>query len=403
VCRADDSDRVRTAVTDDPYCSFDLNAAEFADDPGTSTARLTASCPVFHSDRVGWVIGGYPELHAAARDYQTYRSDWGPKGPNPNNIPRTREEEGTASFSYTDFPILPIETDPPVHTAYRAILQPVFTGAALEQTWGEEIRAIAEDLVASFVKAGHGDFVQKVSYPMAGLALAAVLGIPAHRRAEFQERALQLFEDPGPVMEFLSEAIDAAPAGAFERLANATVDGRRLSAEEKLGFGIILVHAGWETTAATISTMAYRLSEQPELREQLLAAPAIVAKAVEEFLRIDSSVAGIWRTAGQDTTVGGCPVARGDKVLLLFGAANRDERQFEQPDTVNLTRHPNHHVAFGAGVHRCLGAALARAEIAALLEALLRHPVLRVDRSRPIERAAGPVPAMHHMFMQVSG
>ena len=390
-------------MTDDPYRTFDLNAPEFADEPGTSMARLTAKCPVFHSDQVGWVIGGYPELHAAARDYQTYRSDWGPKGPNPSNLPRTREEEDTASFSYTDFPILPIETDPPAHTAYRAILQPMFTGAALEQTWGEEIRTIAEDLVATFVQAGRGDFVQEVSYPMAGLALAAVLGIPAQRRAEFQERALQLFEDAGPVLEFLSGAIDAAPAGAFERLANATIDGRKLSAKEKLGFGIILVHAGWETTAATISTMAFRLSEQPELREQLLTDPGIVARAVEEFLRIDSSVAGIWRTAGQDTTVGGCPIARGDKVLLLFGAANRDERQFEQPDTVNLTRHPNHHVAFGVGVHRCLGAALARAEITALLHALLRHPPLRVDHDEPIERAAGPVPAMHHMYMQVGG
>lgn len=386
-------------MTQDPHRAFDPNSAQYADDPGASFARLAAGCPVFHSEQVGWVLAGYPELYDAARDYETFRSDWGPKGAVSSNIPRTREEEGTAAFSYTDFPILPIETDPPAHTAYRAILQPMFTGAAIDKAWGDEIRAIAENLVSAFVAAGGGDFVQDVSYPMSGLALAAVLGIPAQQRAEFQKRALQVDHDPAPVMEFLSAAIETATDGAFAKLRTALVDGRPLSAKEKLGYGIILVHAGWETTAATTSTMAYRLSEQPELRQQLLADAAAVPTAVEEFLRIDSSVAAIWRTAAKDTVVGGCPITRGDKVLLLFSGANRDERKFDRADQVDLRRHPNHHVAFGVGVHRCLGAPLARAQIRAMLEALLRHPPLRVDRGVPIEKGAGPVPSIHRMQM----
>jgi cytochrome P450 len=383
------------------HSGFDPNSGEYAQDPGASLAKVAEGCPVFHSDRVGWVIAGYEELHAVARDWETFRSDWGPKGVTPSNLPRTHEEEGKSAFSYTDFPILPIETDPPEHTAYRGILQSMFTGAFIEANYGDEIRAIAEGLVSAFVGKGGGDFVQDVSYPMSGLALAAVLGIPPERRAEFQERALRLDVDPAPVLEFLSDAIEHAQEGAFGRLRTALPEGRPLSAEEKLGYGIILVHAGWETTAATISTMALRLSAQPELREQLLADPAAVGTAVDEFLRIDSSVAAIWRTAAADVEVGGCPIGRGEKVVLLFTAANRDPRQFADPDQVEPRRHPNRHLAFGVGVHRCLGAALARAEIRALLEALLRHPAIIVDPSVPVERTAGPVPSVHHLQMTV--
>lgn len=388
------------SATTELQSNFDLNAPEHAEDPAGSALRIADGCPVFHSDNVGWVVAGYPELYDVARDHETYRSDWGPKGATPSNVPRPREVDGEVGFSYTDFPILPIETDPPEHTAYRRLLQASFTGDAIERAYGEEIRGIAEKLVSDFVAARGGEFVAAVSYPMSGLALAAVLGIPPERRQEFQEHALRLDSDPAPTLEFIAGAIESAKSGAFGILRSAMVDGRPLTDKEKLGYGIILIHAGWETTAATISTIALRLAQDSSLRAKLLAESATVPTAVEEFLRIDSAVAGLWRTAAKDVELAGRPIHRGDKLLLMYGVANRDAREFNDPDELDIHRHPNHHLAFGVGVHRCLGAALARAEIKALLEALLRHPALRLDDSEHIERGAGPVPAIHRMVLR---
>ncbi|GAC1325399.1 MAG: cytochrome P450 [Chloroflexota bacterium] len=379
--------------------TFDINAPELADDPWQAVSALRDECPVFHSDNVGWVVAGYPELWDAVRDYETFRSDWGPKAPSPANIPRTKEPDGESTFSYAAFPVLPIETDPPMHTKYRGILQTMFTSSAIEHGWGAEIRELAADIVAQYVRNGGGDFVEQVAYPISGLALAAVLGVAPDRRTEFQRKALQVARDIGPVLQLLQELIEVAQSGAFRKLREAAVDGRPLTDKEKLGYGIILTHAGWETTAATLSTMALRLAKDRALRDKLREHPELHEGAVEEFLRIDSSVLGLWRTVGRDTTLGGCPMERGDKALLLFGAANRDGRQFERPNEVVPERKPNHHVAFGAGVHRCLGAPLARAELRATLEALLAAPAFVVDRSKPIHRASGAVAAMHSLYL----
>jgi cytochrome P450 len=381
--------------------TFDINAPKLADDPWSAISALRDECPVFHSERVGWVVAGYPELWDAARDFETFRSDWGPKAPSPANIPRTRETEGESSFSYTAFPVLPIETDPPVHTKYRGILQDMFTTPAIERGWGDEIRALAAEIVGQFVSARGGDYVADVAYPMSGLALAAVLGVAPGRRTEFQQKALKLASEIGPVLELLGELIESAERGAFARLRTALVDGRPLTDKEKLGYGIILTHAGWETTAATLSTMAYRLAEDHALYEKLRGAPELHEGAVEEFLRIDSSVVGLWRTLGKDTVLGGCPMQRGEKALLLYAGADRDPREFDRPDDVVPERKPNHHVAFGAGVHRCLGAPLARAELRAVLGELVHHPPFRVDRSRPIHRASGAVAAVHSLHLSL--
>ena len=384
--------------------TFDINDPALAGDPWREFSTLRDACPVFHSENVGWVLTRYDDVRAASRDYESFRSDWGPKAPAPRNVPRVREtDEPGSGFSYGSFPVLPIETDPPLHGLYRSLLQPMFTGPAIERGWGEDIRGIADDLVGAFVAAGGGDFVSGVALPMSGLAVASVLGIAPDQREEFQRRALLLARDTGPAVEFLDEAIESAQGGAFEVLRTAEVDGRLLTREEKLGYGLILTHAGWETTAGTLATMALRLVEQPSLREAMLADPGLLATAPDEFIRVDPSVAGLWRTAAHDLEVGGCPIGRGEKVLLLWGAANRDPEAFEAPDEVRLDRRPNRHLSFGDGVHRCLGAALARAEILAVLQRLLAAPPLELDPSEPIERVSGSVPVIHKLPLRVSG
>ncbi|ODU04419.1 MAG: hypothetical protein ABS81_10225 [Pseudonocardia sp. SCN 72-86] len=381
--------------------NFDLYHPELIDDPWAGYSRLREQCPVFHSERVGWVLTGYDDVSTASRDYEGFRSDWGPKSPTPRNLPRTREEEGgEAVFSYAAYPVLPIETDPPVHGGYRRLLQPLFTAPSIERNWGDDIRSIAHDLVTAYVRDGGGDFVESVALPMSGLAVAAVLGIPREQRDEFQQRALLLARETGPALEFLEGAIESAQSGAFHVLATAEIDGRELTREEKLGYGLILVHAGWETTAGTLTSMVHRLATQPELRAALTAQPELLATAPDEFIRIDAAAPGLWRTAGEDREVGGCPIKRGDKVLLMWGAANRDPAAFEGPDEVRLDRKPNRHMSFGEGVHRCLGSALARAEITAVLAELMAAPALVRDESVPVERIAGAVPVITKLVLR---
>jgi cytochrome P450 len=191
------------------------------------------------------------------------------------------------------------------------------------------------------------------------------------------------------VLDLLRELIGVATRGAFFKLRTAMLDDRPLSEDEKLGYGIILVHAGWETTASTLTTMAHRLAVDHALYERLRREPELHEGAVEEFLRVDSAVLGLWRTVGRDTALGGCPMERGEKALLLFAGANRDPREFDRPDEVVPERKPNHHVAFGAGVHRCLGAPLARAELRAVLHELMSHPPFVLDPSQPTNVVRG--------------
>ena len=198
------------------------------------------------------------------------------------------------------------------------------------------------------------------------------------------------------LLEYLDSAIETAPKGAFRLLREADLDGRPLTRQEKRGFGIVLIHAGWETTATAIATMFLRLATVPGLRDRLAGQPGLIGSAIEEFLRIDTPVQAQWRTAACDLDLGGAAVARADKTLLLLGSANRDEAEFPQADEVVVDRMPNRHLAFGVGVHRCLGAHLARLEMQIVLElALERLPAFELDPGRPVSATNGVVRVVH--------
>jgi cytochrome P450 len=377
---------------------FDINSPELTEDPYPTYEYLRSACPVAHSAKLGWVVSTYTEVSEANRDHETYRSDWGAKAPIPANIPRTAEPEHSDFMTYTDFNLLPIEVDPPKHGPYRRILQSMFASRAVQDAWEDDARRIADELIDTIAGRDSAEFVTEFSMPMSGRMLATAAGIDESERDLFQELTLNLHENIGAVNDFLRQAIGKAETGAFAVLRHATLDGRPLTEEEKLGYGVVLVHAGWETTASAISSMLFRLATEPALREQLLADPALIPSAVEEFLRIDSPVHALWRTAGKDADLAGAPIRRGDKVLLLWGSANRDSGEFENPDTVLLDRAPNRHLAFGVGVHRCLGAHLARLELKVSLERILqRLPAFRVTEGEWPERVNGAVRATHRL------
>lgn len=350
---------------------FDLNSADIWQDPFPVYDMLRGMCPVVQSNQVGWVVSGYEDVRRVTRDFARFRSDWGAKNPGPARTPRTREPEDRAVRPFFPFPLLPIEVDPPDHAEYRKILGPMFTATAIADDWGDQVRQIARDLVGPLVAATEWEAVQQLSWPMSGYALSAVAGIPTANRTEFQELVQDMDGNMSQIVDFVDAQISRAEMGAFAELRRGVVRGRSMTRDEKLGYGVVLVIAGWETTAASISDMVYRLGTDSKLRDELAEHPENWDSAVEEFLRIDAPVHALWRTAGEDTEVRGCPVRTGDKVLPLWASANRDPQQFPDPDKFVAGRRPNRHLAFGVGAHYCLGAHLARLELRVLLEELL--------------------------------
>jgi cytochrome P450 len=367
---------------------FDPNARGLWGDPFGTYARMRSACPVVQSSRVGWVLTRYEDVYQANLDAQTFRSDWGAKSPGPPRVPRVREPQRKGDYyTFAAYPLLPIEIDPPEHGLYRKVLQSMFSARSVQSLWAPEIRGIVRSLLDDVLAAGEFDAVEAISMPLSGLALATAAGIPAQDREEFQAFAEDIDGHMDQIAEFLRRQIGVATQGAFSILRDCEVNGKRLTQEEQIGYGIVLIVAGWETTAAAISSMLFRIATQPEVRAALAADRALIPSAVEEFLRIDAPVHGLWRTVGEDTRFAGADMAAGDKLLLMWGAANRDPEEFPDPDTLALDRTPNRHIAFGIGVHRCLGAHLARLELRILLEDMLdRLPPFRLRDPDAVRR-----------------
>lgn len=197
--------------------------------------------------------------------------------------------------------------------------------------------------------------------------------------------------------EYFSEVIqkrrDDPREDLVSALVQAEVDGDRLGDDELLGFCLLLLVAGHETTTNLLGNSAVHLAEHPDQRRRLASETALLPDAVEELLRYDSPAQGLSRTLTRDLTRHGHRMRAGETVLLLFGSANRDDRVFADPDRLDITRKPERQVAFGHGIHFCLGAALARLESrVALAEMLDRLPDWQLDPAKGPERLhSGPI------------
>lgn len=285
-----------------------------------------------------------------------------------------------------------VNMDAPRHTRLRRIVTGAFTPKAISQLRAS-IVAHAEVIVERITTADGFDAVADVAAELPLLVLADLLGIPRSDRSLLFQWSNNLvgFDDPeyggGSVTRFrdtFTEAFQyALEAGAqrrrspredlLSRLVSAEVDGRRLTEHEFCQLWILLVVAGNETTRHLISGAFAALGERPDERARLAADPGLVAPAVDELLRWVTPIMQFRRTATRDTELGGQRISEGDKVVLYYISANRDERVFTDPDRLDIGRNPNPQIAFGTGPHFCLGSHLARLELATLLELLLEH------------------------------
>jgi cytochrome P450 len=302
-----------------------------------------------------------------------------------------------------------ISMDDPRHARLRRIVSGTFTPRMLDRVL-DDVALVARELVAGVRGAGEIDFVEAVAGPFPLIVVCDLMGIPPGEREMVLAQSNVILSGGDP--EFIPEGTD--PVTAFleagqqlaalmhelrsERLArptsdltsalvNTTVDGEQLTPEELASFFILLAVAGNETTRTAISHGVRLLAENPDQRELWAGdVDGVTPTAVEEIVRYASPVTWMRRTVTRDTELSGQPLRAGEKVLLFYGSANRDEDVFDDPDRFDVRRDPNPHVGFGGpGPHFCLGAHLARREIALCFCEVFRQ-------LPPLELTGAPVP-----------
>ena len=328
-----------------------------------------------------WVLSRYADVQAAVRDPATWSS-----------------ARGTVPSGFVPAKPMLITQDPPRHTRLRKAVQRAFTPrrvAALEP----RIRAFARELIADFPDTGTLDLFEAYTNPLPIFVISELLGVDRERREMFTRAGDAIIHgqnDPdSPRLAAAQEELFGYLASVVpERrarpgddlmsvLLHASGEGEALDEEELLGFCGLLLLAGTETTTMSLTSSLVLMDRRPEVRETLRAQPDLWPRAIEEFLRFDSPVQGQTRSLLRDVEVLGRKLREGERVHLLYASANRDERVFPDPDRFDLEREPNNHLAFGFGIHFCLGASLARLELrVALQELLARAPNYAVDHDR---------------------
>jgi cytochrome P450 len=284
-----------------------------------------------------------------------------------------------------DYPQLPLEVDPPEHTAYRALLDPIL-GRRAVTALGPAMQAIARGLVAGLVERDRVEAVGDLAIPMVSTTIAAVLGRPDDA-AELASWGMTSWEERpdgtrsgARLHAYIDRCLDEAatqPGGgearvdAFEVLTAAAIAGRPLTRIELVGLASLVLAGGRDTVIHTICGALWHLGGDGAARAALRADPARLQLAIEEYLRYFSPNPGMERRLATDAAGTWGRAVTGDTVILGWGPANHDPAAFEAPGEIRLGRRPNPHVAFGSGPHTCIGIHLARLEVRIFLETML--------------------------------
>ncbi|MYV54646.1 cytochrome P450 [Streptomyces sp. SID3212] len=380
-----------------PAPAFDPWQRAFIADPYPAYAGLRAQGPVTYFEPTGqWLVPHYDDVRALLRDRRLGRT----------YLHRfTHEEFGRTAppAAHEPFHTLNgnglLDLEAPDHTRIRRLVSLAFTPRTVERL-APTITRLAEDLVAGFVADGGGDLVAAVAEPLPVAVIAEMLGVPEADRPllrPWSSAICGMFE-LNPTEETARRAVDASVEfssylrGLIARrrrdlgddlisaLITAHDDEDRLTEQEMISTCVLLLNAGHEATVNTTANGWFTLFRHPAELARLRADPAgLLPTAVEELLRFDTPLQMFERWVLDDIEVGGTVIPRGSEVALLFGSAHRDPARFDRPDVLDLGRTENPHLAFGAGIHYCLGAPLARLELVASFGALLRRaPELRL-------------------------
>ena len=376
----------------------DLFDPAFKADPYPTYARLRSSAPIHRAvlpdGRGVWLITRYQDVLAVLKD-RRFVKDWR-NALTPEQlaeIPPIPEVMKPLSLNMLD-------TDPPDHERLRALVSKAFTPRLIERM-RPRIQAIADSLLDAVEDKGQMDLIDDYAFPLPITVIAELLGVPSQDRNKFREWSdaavsgnasqeymeqiliphMQAFTDY--LLEMFEEKRENPEDDLVSALVRAEEAGERLSEDELLGMVFLLLVAGHETTVNLIGNGMLALLQHPDQLEKLRDDPSLIKLAVEELLRYDGPVeTSTERFATEDIDIGGTVIPRGEMVLVVLAAADHDPERFANPDELDITRTDNRHLAFGKGIHHCLGAPLARMEGQIAISTLLRRmPDLRLKGS----------------------
>ena len=385
--------------------SFDdlLLSPEYVESPYATYDLLRNERPVYWCQKWnGWLLTRFDDVQAVLQDPKNF-SNAGryTKFLAPLSADQ-RAQLGYLQHHYEHGGL--VQLDPPAHTRLRKLVNSAFTPRIVGKMEGL-VHEIVADLIAAFADEDDVELIYRFAFPLPAIVIAGMLGVPRDERDRFKDwsSTIQRFLGSGKVnFEYALAAQDAWQnmngyfADLFaERtarpqddlvsgLAQAEVDGETLTRDEVIRTCGAMLIAGHETTTNLISNGLWRLLDCPRQLERLRADPNLYPPAVEEFLRCESPFQSAPRTLTADFVLRGQALKRGDLAYAMLGAANRDPVRFPNPQELDLGRKDNKHLAFGYGVHFCVGAALARLEAPIAIRAILeRFPDIRLDERRP--------------------
>jgi cytochrome P450 family 142 subfamily A polypeptide 1 len=363
-----------------------LDGYWYADDPHPHFAWMREHAPVYFDESGGvWGVATYEELVRVSKDTETFCS---------------------RMSSRPDSPPIPsmINLDDPEHRRRRSLVNKGLTPRRVQEH-EPKVRAICHELVDRVAPLGRCDFVRDIAAPLPMIVIGDLLGVEPEDRDALLRWSDHLIAGtsmcaPPEVMQRAASAFDQYAAYSrrvvadrrarprddmMSTLVHAEIDGQKLDDEDLLQEGLLILVGGDETTRHVITGGMEALLANPAERRKLQANPGLVPLAVEEMLRWVSPIKNMNRTATRDVELAGARIRAGDKLLLLYPSANRDARVFPRASEFHVDREPNDHVAFGHGVHFCLGASLARLELRIMFETLLeRLPDLELATTEPL-------------------
>ncbi len=363
-----------------------LFTQEAADHPHEAYARIRSECPV--SREVGWAGGdGHTVFVSRYEDVM-----WALKHPEVFSSGPGAVDVGQ------EHPLIPLQVDPPEHAKYRRMLDPEFSPMKM-RALEPDVRELVNEILDGFVDRGSCDFHEEFATPLPSAIFLRFMGMSQDDLGQFlQWRDDTIRPDTDDLAEaqrirdrvgseinaYFERALDEKLAnpddGLMSRIAVGQVEGRPLTRAEQLGMCHLLMLGGLDTVTATLDCMVAYLAQHPDRRQALVDDPALVDTVVEELLRTETPVVMVPRLVAQDATLGGVEVKAGDTAVILIGAADVDDAEFPDAESVDFEREKNRHLAFGAGPHRCLGSHLARMELRVAIEELhKRIPEYRIQ------------------------
>jgi cytochrome P450 len=364
---------------------FDLYSPAIDSDPFPHYARLREEAPAYWSERdKHWILSRHEDVSQAAQDWETFSSTSG------NLIDEIPGRAGATLGS----------TDPPRHDRLRALAQAAFMKKNIEHLEGP-ILELANKALERIVAKRQFDFVTEYSSEITVKILLRLMGLPVQDPAEIRRKVvLSISSDKGvrgrnaeqiEAFGWLARFLDVevakrrqAPSDdLITRLAEAEIDGERLSDREIVMTSATFVMAGIESLSSFMTMVALNLHDHPDARGRIVADPALMLPAIEESLRFNTSAQRFKRTAAREKVLHGKTIRPGDTVILAYGSANRDHRKFPSPDVYDIDRKPVGHMGFGGGKHFCLGSQMARfVSDVAMRRFLSRVPEFRLTTPR---------------------